>query len=174
MGYPKSGPFFRCPLGLLPKKGIPWTKKQAPVVSGSVELISFVLLPNAFFMHRWRTSRSRSFRNAFRGIWFNLRNEPNFLIQLSVALLVVVAGILLTISRAEWIMVIISIGAVLTAEAMNTAVEKICDRFMDARDPLVRNIKDSAAAAVLIISITAALVGIMVFWPHAREFFVRM
>jgi diacylglycerol kinase len=68
-------------------------------------------------------------------------------------------------------MVILSIGAVLTAEAMNTAVEKICDRFMDAQDPLVRNIKDSAAAAVLIISITAALVGIMVFWPHARDLF---
>lgn len=119
-------------------------------------------------MHRWRTSRLKSFRNAFRGIWFNLRNEPNFLIQLCVALLVVAAGLILSLGRAEWIMVMLSIGAVLAAEAMNTAVEKICDRFMDAHDPMVRNIKDSAAAAVLIISITAALVGILVFWPHVR------
>ena len=122
-------------------------------------------------MHRWRTSRSKSFRNAFRGIWFNLRNEPNFLIQCIVALLVVVAGIVFSLGRAEWIMVLLSTGAVLAAEAMNTAVEKTCDRFLDSHDPLVRNIKDSAAAAVLIISLAAALVGILVFWPHARDLF---
>lgn len=122
-------------------------------------------------MHHWRTSRSQSFRNAFRGIWFNLRNEPNFLIQCIVALLVIVAGFVLSLGRAEWIMVLLSIGAVLAAEAMNTAVEKICDRFMEKHDPLVRNIKDSAAAAVLIISLAAALVGILVFWPHVRDLF---
>lgn len=132
------------------------------------ELISFVLVIKQYLMHRWRTSRSRSFQNAFRGIWFNLRNEPNFLIQLSVAVLVVAAGLLFSIGRAEWIMVILSIGSVLAAEAMNTAVEKTCDRFLDAHDPLVKKIKDSAAAAVLILSVTAALVGILVFWPHVK------
>lgn len=119
-------------------------------------------------MHRWRTSRSRSFQNAFQGIWFNLRNEPNFLIQLSVALLVVVAGFFFSLGRAEWTMVVLAIGSVLAAEAMNTAVEKICDRFLDAHDLHVKRIKDSAAAAVLIISIAAAIVGILVFLPHVK------
>ncbi len=120
-------------------------------------------------MHRWRTSRSKSFLNAFRGIWFNLRHEPNFLVQLTVALLVVTGGFIFSLGRTEWIMVILSIGSVLTAEAMNTAVEKTCDRFMDRHDPMVRRIKDSAAAAVLIISLSAAVVGILIFWPHIRE-----
>lgn len=133
------------------------------------ELISFVAFTKTWFMHRWRTSRSKSFQNAFNGIWFNLRNEPNFLIQLTVALLVIAAGFFFSIRRAEWIMVILSIGSVLAAEAMNTAVEKVCDRFLETHDPIIKRIKDSAAAAVLVLSITAALVGILVFYPHVKD-----
>lgn len=136
---------------------------------GTTELISFATTKNFVSMHRWRTSRTKSFKNAIGGIWFNLRNEPNFLIQLVVALLVVAAGIFFSIERGEWIMVILSIGGVLAGEAMNTAVEKTCDRFFDAHDPLVKRIKDSAAAAVLILSLSAALVGILVFYPYVKE-----
>jgi undecaprenol kinase len=121
-------------------------------------------------MNSWRTSRSVSFKNAFAGIWFNLRKEPNFRIQLIFALLVIMAGIFLSITRNEWIVVILSIGAVLSTEAINTAIEKICDRFLDKEDSSVKIIKDSAAAAVLITSIVAIVIGIVVFWPYVVEF----
>lgn len=132
-------------------------------------MIRFVIVKIIMLMHRWRTSRSKSFLNAFRGIGFNLRHEPNFLLQLTVALLVVTGGFIFSLGRTEWIMVILSIGSVIAAEAMNTAVEKICDRFMDSHDPMVRRIKDSAAAAVLLISVSAAIIGILIFWPHIKE-----
>ncbi len=122
-------------------------------------------------MNRWRTSRTRSFLNAFSGLWFNLRNEPNFLVQLIIAMVVVIAGIILSLNRSEWILIALSIGAVLAAEAMNTAVEKICDRFTEEEDPIVKRIKDSAAAAVLIISFTAAIVGVLIFWPYVFGLF---
>lgn len=122
-------------------------------------------------MNRWRTSRTRSFINALHGLWFNLRNEPNFLVQLIIALVVVTAGIIFSLNRGEWMLITLSIGSVLASEAMNTAVEKICDRFTEEKDPFVRRIKDSAAAAVLIISITAAIIGILIFWPHVEGLF---
>jgi len=117
-------------------------------------------------MNRWRTSRIKSFRNAFAGIWYNLRHEPNFLIQLLVALVVIAAGFFFSLNRGEWMMIVLAMGGVLGAEAMNTSVEKLCDRFTDRKDPVVRRIKDSAAAAVLIVALTAAVIGVMVFWPH--------
>ncbi|MDA3823043.1 MAG: diacylglycerol kinase family protein, partial [Bacteroidales bacterium] len=83
---------------------------------------------------------------------------------------VIIAGIYFSVSFAKWVILFLTIGAVLSLEAMNTAVEKICDRFMPENDPEVKIIKDSAAAAVLIISIVAALVGIIIFWPYLKEF----
>lgn len=122
-------------------------------------------------MSRWRTSRITSFKNAFSGVWYNLRNEPNFLIQSIFAVLVVAAGIFFPIQKIEWIVLVISIGLVLSAEALNTSVEKICDRFLDKEDPSIKIIKDSAAAAVLITSLLSSVVGILLFLPYIVDFF---
>ncbi len=122
-------------------------------------------------MNRWRTSRIKSFGNAISGLWFNVVHEPNFLIQLVIAVLVVSAGIFFSIRRIQWLFVFLSIGGVLAAEAMNTAIEKICDRFFEESDPKVRIIKDSAAAAVLIMSGTAFIIGVIIFLPYIKEMF---
>jgi len=119
-----------------------------------------------------RTSRVVSFKSAISGIFYNLRHETNFLIQSIIALLVVIAGIIFSISFAKW--VVVTIGLVLSFEAMNTAVEKICDRFMQEDDPSVKIIKDSAAAAVLVISMVAALVGIVIFGPYVKDFIISI
>jgi diacylglycerol kinase len=116
-----------------------------------------------------KTSRVVSFKSAFSGIFYNLRHETNFKIQLIVAALVIIAGFFFSVSFAKWVILLLTIGAVLSFEAMNTAVEKICDRFMPENDPMVKIIKDSAAAAVLIISISAACVGLVIFVPYLME-----
>ena len=123
-------------------------------------------------MNRWRTSRIKSFWNAAKGIVYNLHHEPNFLIQLIIAVLVVAAGIFFSLRRIQWVFVILMIGSVLSAEAMNTAIEKICDRFFEDEDPRVKIIKNSAAAAVLIISASAFMVGFIIFWPYVKALFV--
>lgn len=120
-------------------------------------------------MNRWRKSRLVSFRNALEGIWFNLRNEPNFLIQLAIAAVVVSAAAILRLSRSDWMILVAIISVVLAAEVLNTAIEKICDRFLDREDSRVKIIKDSAAGAVLIIAIAAAIIGILVFLPYVLE-----
>ncbi|MFC2090937.1 diacylglycerol kinase family protein, partial [Bacteroidota bacterium] len=100
-----------------------------------------------------------------------LRKEANFVIHTIAAVLVIVAGFFFSISRTEWIVVALTIGAVMAAEAMNTSVEKLCDRFMPGKDPDIKVIKDTAAASVLIISIAAAVVGCIVFLPYLIQFF---
>jgi len=125
--------------------------------------------PNLTTVEQWRTSRLKSFSHAFKGVIFNLKHEPNFFIQLIFAVLVISAGIVFPISKSEWLVLIIAIGGVLSAEAMNTAIEKVCDRFVEGHDALVKIIKDSAAAAVLIMALTAAVAGIIVFLPYLLE-----
>lgn len=121
-------------------------------------------------MYRLITSRLRSFRNAFSGVMFSFKHEPNFRIHLVFAILVVIAGFLFRVEKGDWLILILTIGVVLTAELMNTAVEKICDRFMQEQDPFVKIVKDSAAASVLIVSIAAAIIGLIIFLPYLFKF----
>jgi undecaprenol kinase len=122
-------------------------------------------------MTSWWLSRIKSFANAIAGIRYNLLNEKNFRIHIVFTVLVILAAVLLPVTRSEWLVLILTIGAVLSAEVMNTAVEKICDLFTGENDLRLKIIKDSAAAAVLIISIVAAVIGVIVFVPHLIEIF---
>ena len=58
------------------------------------------------------------------------------------------------------------IGFVLTAETFNTALEELCDKFQPTHDPHIGKIKDLAAAAVLVSSITALIVGLIIYVPY--------
>jgi len=55
---------------------------------------------------------------------------------------------------------------VLGFETMNTAVEKTVDRISLEQHPLSGQIKDLSAAAVLLVSAVAAIIGLMIFWPY--------
>lgn len=91
--------------------------------------------------------------------------QANALIHLAATLLVILLGLLLRINALEWALLAISVGTVWTAEAFNTALEFLVDLVHPARHPLAGHIKDLAAAAVLLTSIMAFIVGIAVFAP---------
>ena len=77
----------------------------------------------------------------------------------------IVFSILLHISSTEWLAVMLSIGFVWTAEIFNTAIEKTMDFITTEKKPAIKLIKDLSAAAVLIASITALIVGCFIFIP---------
>ena len=108
--------------------------------------------------------RLRSFGYAFNGIRLLITREHNAWIHCFVAVCVVVAGILLGLSEMEWIAVVIVIGAVLAAEAVNSALEAIADFVSPEYSEAIKRTKDLAAGAVLIIAI-AAIVGGIIFFP---------
>ena len=58
----------------------------------------------------------------------------------------------------------LSIGAVWTAEAMNTAIEMLCDLCCGGKyHPVVKRVKDVAAGAVLIAAAVSIVVGAILF-----------
>lgn len=112
----------------------------------------------------WR-KRARSFRYAWQGIAWLLRTAHNARIHCAVAVAVIVAGCLLHISAVEWAVVALCIGAVLAAEAFNSAIESLADRVTTERDDAIRHVKDLAAGAVLFVVAGAVVAGLWIFLP---------
>lgn len=111
-------------------------------------------------------SRIRSFRFAARGILAMLASEPNAKLHALATGVVVVAGLGFGIERSEWLAVVLSIGAVWTAEGFNTAFEALCDVASPDRHPQVERAKDVAAGAVLLAALAAFAVALIVFGPR--------
>ena len=107
----------------------------------------------------------RSFRFAGAGVFSLFRYENNARIHLLAALLVVTMSIILDLSALEWCVVVIQIGLVSGAEAMNTAIEKLADVVSPDYHPTIKVAKDLAAAGVLILSVSAVIIGGILFIP---------
>jgi len=116
----------------------------------------------------WAVRLSRSFRFATRGIWI-ARSGANFRIQLVSACGVVFLTVAYGITGSHLGLAVLSIAVVLSAELMNTAVERTCDFIAElhsiGRDPRVRDIKDLAAGSVLMVASGALVNGVIVFGP---------
>lgn len=110
-------------------------------------------------------ARLRSFVYAGRGLRTMLASEHNAWVHLVATLAVVALGFALGVSRLEWVALILAIVAVWTSEALNTAVEFLCDVASPEFHPLVEKAKDVAAAAVLICALGAVAVGVLVLGP---------
>jgi diacylglycerol kinase len=103
------------------------------------------------------------FGDAFRGLKFGIRGQSSFAVHFFIAAAVVVAAAVLRCSLEEWGLLVVAVGLVLTTELVNTSIETLfrgLDHEIRERSwPCL----DIAAAAVLIASITAAIIGIIVF-----------
>ena len=107
----------------------------------------------------------KSFGYAFKGIDDVVSNEPNMKIHVSVAILVVIMAFLLKISMIEWIILVLLIGLVLAAEVINTTIENLVDMYIKDYNERAKVVKDTAAGTVLILAITAVIIGLMIFVP---------
>ncbi len=107
----------------------------------------------------------RSFRYAGMGIYSLFRYENNARIHLIACILVVIAGVVLGLSITEWCLITLCVGLVWSAEAINTALEKLADVVSPGYHPAIKDVKDLAAAGVLILAISAVVVGSIIFIP---------
>ncbi|MCF2620886.1 diacylglycerol kinase family protein [Collinsella tanakaei] len=105
----------------------------------------------------------RSFGYAMEGFVTAVRTERNIKVMLVMGVTAVIAGIVLRIDLLSWCLVALCFGLVIFAELVNTAIEAIVDLATQEFHPLAKRAKDIAAASVYTLSITAAIVGIIVF-----------
>ena len=110
--------------------------------------------------------RFRSVRYAFQGIATLFRTQPNAWIHLLATGLVITLGLSFGIKTWEWSVLALCITLVVAAEAFNTAIEFLTDLASSEIHPLAGKAKDTAAAAVLICALGAAVCGLLIFGPH--------
>ena len=102
---------------------------------------------------------------AFNGIRLLITGEANAWIHCAAAITVLILGFALGLSRWEWVAVVFAIGAVLSAEAFNSAIEALADEVSEEYRERIKRTKDMAAGAVLLIALAAAVVGCIIFIP---------
>jgi diacylglycerol kinase (ATP) len=111
----------------------------------------------------------QSFNFAFEGIIHVLRTQRNMRIHFMIAAGVLVAALIVGVSRLELVIVLMAISFVLIAEMINSALEAGIDVATTSFDPLAKLAKDIAAGAVLIATINAVAVGYLVFVDRIKD-----
>lgn len=120
----------------------------------------------------WRDVKyGQRFLNAFRGIYVVVRATRHFYIHFMATILALFFGFYFKVSALEWIVLVFAISFVFVAEAFNTAIEIDIDLTSPEYHPYARDTKDVAAAGVLLASISAVIVGLIVFLPKFSRLF---
>ena len=107
-----------------------------------------------------------SLTHAARGLIQAFRQERNIKIEAIIGLLACTAGILLDITKGEFLAVLLCCLLVLSLEYMNSALESIVDLASPDYHELAGKAKDFAAGAVLIAAVGAAVIGVIIFLPY--------
>ena len=109
---------------------------------------------------------SRSLHHALRGIRLAFLSERSFRLQTIAAIFVIIAMLAFPLRLQERILLLLLIGSILVLELINSVFERLVDAFKPRIHPLVKDMKDLMAAAVLVASCIAAIVGTLIFFPH--------
>ncbi|RZL01709.1 MAG: diacylglycerol kinase family protein [Rubrivivax sp.] len=111
-------------------------------------------------------ARLKSFGHAFDGIALMLKTQHNAWLHLIASCWVAGLACWCGVSASDWRCLLAAMAMVWVAEAMNTAVEFLCDVVSPQYALAVKGAKDIAAGAVLIAAVAAVGMGALTFWPY--------
>lgn len=107
-----------------------------------------------------------TFRNARKGMRLTLKSERNLRVHLFIAVLVLITAYCLNFSVIRFCILVMAIAAVISAEMLNSAIEFSLDAiFHNKYSRMVGMAKDIAAGAVMVVTISAIIVGVLLFAP---------
>ena len=111
----------------------------------------------------------RSVTHAWAGLLFTVRTQRNARIHVGIGLLTFGVAAWLGLDAVHWAILVLMIGAVLAGETINTTVEAIVDLLSPEWHEQAKTAKDVSAGAVLILSTTALVVGLLILGPPLWE-----
>lgn len=113
-----------------------------------------------------------SFKNGLEGIKNAYIKEFHMLVHFYIAVIVVILGVLLEISYAEWLVCLVLIGGVISLELVNTAIEGVVNMITTNYDPHAKMVKDTSAGAVVVFSVISFFIGLLIFLPKIINLFL--
>lgn len=113
-----------------------------------------------------------SFGFAFAGIAEAIKTSRNLKIHLSATIIVTLAGLYYQIEIAEWRILFLLFGMVISAEIMNSAIEETCnvyDEKLNLPYGTTKVPRNMAAGAVLVLAIISVIIGLILFLPYILQ-----
>lgn len=107
---------------------------------------------------------------ALQGIKQFFTRDRNGQIQMVIGITAILIGFTVSLSSFQWLLVLFCIGLVISLEMINSAIERYCDLVTTDFHPGIKIIKDVAAGAVLVASITSLIIGLIIFIPALVQF----
>ena len=108
----------------------------------------------------------KSFKVAFKGLFYGIRDEATFRAGLAISVVVIFFTFYFPLISIERAVIFLTIFVVLGMELINTQVERTTNLIDKNYNPEIKIIKDLAAGAVLLIVIVSAIVGGLIFIPY--------
>ena len=108
------------------------------------------------------------------GIAHTVKSQRNMQLHLIAATLVFITGLYLRIRLDEWLWIVLAIALVWITELVNSAFEYLCDLVQSEYHTAVKHTKDIAAGAVLVAVITAVIIGLIIFIPYLKPYFLAV
>ena len=113
-----------------------------------------------------RQGLKNTFRNARKGLRLALRSEINIRIHFVIGILVLLAGYFLNFTVEKLCILLLTIGLVISAEMLNSAIEFALDAvFHNKYSKLVEMAKDISAGAVMFVTMISVAIGALLFIP---------
>lgn len=112
-----------------------------------------------------------SINNSFNGLKSAYKSEQSMYIHLICTIILLLFSFVLKISMMQWLIIIAIIGLTLVIELINTAIESTVDLVTKEFHPLAKVAKDTASAAEFILTLTSAIISLMIFIPKIMELF---
>jgi diacylglycerol kinase (ATP) len=109
--------------------------------------------------------RIKSLKYALNGMMEVFASQPNIRIEFIISLVVIILGFIMNISTTEWVIIILASSAVFVAEMFNTVIEYTLDFVLPYHHRTIGLIKDIAAGGVLLVCLSAIIIGIIIFVP---------
>ena len=114
------------------------------------------------FMSNRRTWRQKC-TDAFRGVIRAVQTQSSCRVHLVGAVVVIGFALGCGLTHVEWCVLVGAIGSVLAAETFNTAIESLARVVHRGEHPDIRDALDMASGTVLIVAVSAAVIGGIIF-----------
>ena len=112
-----------------------------------------------------------SFRNAFAGIFWAVKTQPNFRVHLFLSIAAILLGVYLRITSVEMMIIVFTIILGLTAEMINTSIEAMTDLITTEYREKAKIAKDVSAGMMLIAAVGAVIIAGIIFIPYLQTRF---
>jgi diacylglycerol kinase (ATP) len=107
-----------------------------------------------------------SFVNAFAGLAWAVRTQPNFRIHFTLSAVALFFAYYFQITRLEAVVIVFTIVLGLAGEMINTSLEAMTDLITTEWRREAKTAKDVAAGMMLLIAIGSVIVAVLIFGPR--------